>query len=219
MKKVIIIFLVLAIFGAGLYYVNRVSEDSPSLVVDNNMKIIADAYLGSGSAVCDFIDPGYEHREDEEVTVYIKAGKMRFLYEDKSQDDEDFFANIVFKDDYYYVWNEDGGMKIGIERNEFFVPFGTENGEVYVYTDDDFRLNCRKTSVDDSMFDVPTDIDFFDMSEMMDDSYFDDYDYVNGEGVYDEDFEIDLDRLRELENMEGFEGIDMENFNIEDFLQ
>ncbi len=212
MKKVIIIVLVLAVLGVGFYFVSR---DSSPLVVSSNARMIEDAYLRGGSVICDFIDPGYENREDEEITVYIKAGKMRFLYENINEEEE-VFSNIVFRDDYYYVWNEDGGMKMGVDRDDFFVPFGVEDGEFYVYPEEDFNLDCKKSSIDDSMFEIPTDIEFFDMTEMMEGFSPSDYDQGIDEEDYEmeEDFYLDPELLEGLKDVEGFE-----DFNIEDFLQ
>ncbi len=211
MKIIIIVILVIITLGVGFYFLNRDSDD---LVVDSNMRMITDAFLGSGSIICDYIDPGYENRDDENITVYIKGGKMRFFYEDKNEENEDIFTNIVLKENYYYVWNDDGGMKISIEKQDIFVPFGVEDGEAYVYSDDEFNLSCKKSSIDDSMFDIPNNIDFFDMEEMKEDFSFSDHDQS-----IDEDFPLDEEMIRNLQEMEGFEGFDMENFDIQDFLQ
>ena len=179
---------------AAVYFI---SQGAPT---QDDATIIESAYLGSGSALCTFIDPG----SGEGVTAYIKEGKMRFFVEET----EDYtVGNIIFKDNTYYFWDDEGGMKMTIEEDEedTMLPFIVREGEVHAKSPE-YQLDCRRTSIDDSMFDLPEDIEFFDLSG----EYFDMGDYEYDEGDF-EDFELDYEEyLKSLdpEMLEGIEGLE-----------
>ncbi len=203
MKNIIIVVVALVVLGGGAYFL---TQDSTILPGGDNMALIRDAYMGKGSVVCDFVDPGYEYRDDEEVTVYIKAGAMRLFPKELEGEYE---ASILIKDGYYYFWSEEGGMKMEIEEGETgdgaFVPFAVEDEELYVFTDEEFQLDCRREAIDDSMFEVPENIEFIDMSEIpteWEDQNGDLYEDINWEDIDIESFNIDP------EDLKGIEGFD-----------
>ncbi len=166
MKNIIIVVIVLAFLGGGVYFATQKTTLLPG---KDNLALIESALLGKSSVVCSFVDPGYEYKDDEEVTVHIKDGMMRFFAE-SYEIEEARELNLLVKDGYNYYWDDDGGMKVKVTGGEMgtevFVPFGVEDGEAYFFADEEFQLNCQRTSIDDSMFEIPEGIEIIDMDEM-----------------------------------------------------
>ncbi len=198
MKNIIIVVVVLAFLGGGIYLATQKTD----LLQDvDDLALIESALLGSGSIVCNFVDPGYDYRDDEKVTVYIKNGMMRSFVEGQE-------IAFLVKGGYSYWWDEEGGMKVKITEGEMgtevFVPFGVEDGEAYFFADEEFQLNCQRTSIDDSMFEIPEGIDIIDMDEMEM--------HMDWLRVEDEDgnwSDIDMEQFQwDPEMLEGVEGLE-----------
>ena len=187
MNKIIIgIIIVVIILGGGIYLMSRQAKDPG----ENNIAMIRSAYLGTESVVCDFIDPEYEHSTDEAFTLYVKSGKMRISVESA----DDLSGNIIIKDDYYYFWTEEGGIKMALEKTAeegFFVPFEVENGKMVIPAQHNLRFSCIGQVIDNSMFEAPADIEFIDMDEIS-----------TGLEIFNDDFNRDPEMLEGLEGLE-----------------
>ncbi len=184
MKKIIIaVVVVLVLFGA-LYLITKTP------LVQDEEAMIKDAYFGRGSIVCDFISP-----QDGKITAYIKSGNVRFLTDEM----QDFEGDILLKDGVYYFWQDQEGMKmpVGEDEKDELLPFIVREGEVYP-KDLEEGFNCRRVSIDDDMFEIPEDVDFFDFSK----------------GFLDMDMS-EYDEIQEYEDMdweEHYENMDPEMF-------
>ncbi len=193
MKKIIIAVVVALVLVGALYLINKTP------LVQDEEAMIKDAYFGRGSIVCDFISP-----QDGKITAYIKSGNVRFL----SDEMQDFEGDVLLKDGVYYFWQDQEGMKMSIEEGERddLLPFIVREGEVYS-KDLDEGFNCRRASIDDDMFEIPEDVDFFDFSEGFLDMDIPEHDEI-------EEYEdMDWEEYYKSIDPEMFEG--MEDFDLE----
>lgn len=189
MKKIVIAIVFIVVLVAVVLLLSQ--ADKP---VADSAALMKSAYLEGGSAVCDFTEPEY----GQKVEAYIKGGKMRFITEMSDEFFGGLVSNIVIKDNFAYFWvdGEDEGMKMKIEEEEierFFFPFMTEDEEGNVVVDEDFQLECRKQSINDSMFDLPENIEFEDAADMLIDLDVDESDLE-----WDDDFELTPEMLEDL---------------------
>jgi len=214
MNKIIIGIIIVVLLAGGLYFMSILlagglyfmdrQPETPDIDIENNIKIIQDAYLGTGSVVCDLIDPGYEYMDDEEFTLYVRGGKMRISV--KSGDD--LSGDIIIKNDYYYFWTEEGGIKMALEQTKekgFFVPFRVKDGEMIITNEQDLRFDCRSQVIGDAMFEVPSNIEFMGVDE-----------FINNQKTFQDDFEWDPELLEGIGDLEDFDLPEIPE-DIEDF--
>lgn len=96
--------------------------------------------------------------EGNTSTFYIKGGKLRgeATYEGKK-------VGYIFRDNCFYYWQEDEsqGMKMCWEEEEEAANW-EENLEAASK-----EWNCKPKTISDSMFNLPSGVEFLDLSEYM----------------------------------------------------
>jgi len=202
-KIVVILIIAVIVLIAGAYFFFQAEVDSP---VADNAALIKEAYSEGGSAVCDIVDPGHEGMEEQELTIYIKDGKLRFVVEMSDQFLGDVVGNAIVKNRIVYSWNEGDnmGIKMEIEEEEedLFFPFIVEDEEGNAVIDEDFKVDCRRQSIDDEMFELPENVEFQDMADMWD------IEIDDPELQWEEDFEITPEMMEGLEDFDEVEGLE-----------
>jgi hypothetical protein len=95
--------------------------------------------------------------EGSESTFYIKGGKLRggAAYEGQQ-------VEYIFRDNCFYYWSEEEsqGMKMCWDEEE------AADWEENLAAASE-QWDCKPASISDSMFNVPSDIEFFDLSDYM----------------------------------------------------
>ncbi len=197
MKKTIIIVIALVVLGGIIYF----AAQRTTMPGVGNFSMMQEAWRGQGSVVCDFVSPGDEYVKEESITVYIKNGQMKLMTEELTE----MNANFLIKEDYLYFWEGQEGTKMKLLEGDiesFFIPIETDDEEAQANIEEAYQLNCRRTSIDDNMFDIPENVNFFDLSGVeydydldYDNDYYEDIDW---ESLYKD---IDPELLEELEEM------------------
>ncbi len=180
---IIAIVVVLLLLGAGIYYVLGKSMHQGSEMVKHISPVtptpkdafasIQDALAKSMSLRCDYTDT-----TGKKVITYIKSGVIRA---DVSGQVPSANGSVIMKDKKMYFWNgkqgfvmtfDMGGMMAGTaaaapsmmqKPSSAPIPDGSslmKNLETY-------KKYCKVATVDDTLFIIPTDVVFTDMSKTM----------------------------------------------------
>jgi len=183
MKKIITIVVIVIGLGLLVFLMGRITPSN------DNISIIQDAWLNQGSAVCTFVQPGDDYYPEEEISVQIKAGKIRMT----TQLDSDMEGNVIIKDGIVYFWDNQMGMEMPIQQGELNdIPLFSEleNVEEFAKMEQEYQIDCNVVSIQDSVFDIPEDIEFQDYSEML------------------------MEQTQDIEDLEGVEDLDVEDLEI-----
>ncbi len=122
--------------------------------------LFAKALQGNSSIKCTYTN------ESGTGTFYVKNGMMRMETQVAGKN-----ASMIFKKPYVYSWQEGStqGMKMDTSQT---APTGTQQKQYTSPEDvqanlDKYRPNCSEESVADSMFELPSNVTFSDLSETM----------------------------------------------------
>ncbi|MDD5606677.1 MAG: hypothetical protein PHN37_02335 [Candidatus Pacebacteria bacterium] len=160
MKKIIIIVIVIVVLGALVYLMGKITP------VNSNVAVIKGAWLGQESALCTFVQPADEYWPEEQVSVYIKAGKIRMI----TQEETEAEGHIIIKDNMVYYWDSYTAVKMLAQEQELAgIPLfaDLDNKEEFNKIAQEYQIKCEKIAIEDSFFDTPEDIEFQDYAEMM----------------------------------------------------
>lgn len=168
------ILLLLVIFVSGVSYLkfknNNTNSDNveDSGTADNVVTSIKDALSKKVTLVCEFKDDS-----GSSVKSYIKNGAIRIM---TNNNVESGAGEIIIKDKKMYMWDvktKQGFMYDVPEESENDTASIT-NGEIvksesYLNMIDKYKDSCKVSSVEDSYFDLPSDIKFQDMAKFLED--------------------------------------------------
>ena len=130
--------------------------------------------------VCEIIQ---NDNPEEKITYYIDGEKMLIII-NNTVDEKTHVTNILTDVDWQYTWveGETKGTKMRIpseeelqekqEETEEFIESQELEADLNVSTieadeDDRYDIDCQLKKVDSSIFNIPTDIEFTDLSEVM----------------------------------------------------
>lgn len=168
------ILLLLVVFVSGVSYLkfknNNTNSDNveDSGTADNVVTSIKDALSKKVTLVCEFKDDS-----GSSVKSYIKNGAIRIM---TNNNVESGAGEIIIKDKKMYMWDvktKQGFMYDVPEESENDTASIT-NGDVvksesYLNMIDKYKDSCKVSSVEDSYFDLPSDIKFQDMAKFLED--------------------------------------------------
>lgn len=168
------ILLLLVVFVSGVSYLkfknNNTNSDNveDSGTADNVVTSIKDALSKKVTLVCEFKDDS-----GSSVKSYIKNGAIRIMTNNNA---ESGAGEIIIKDKKMYMWDvktKQGFMYDVPEESENDTASIT-NGEIvksesYLNMIDKYKDSCKVSSVEDSYFDLPSDIKFQDMAKFLED--------------------------------------------------
>jgi hypothetical protein len=167
-KKIIIAASILVLLGAIGYIVARSnklhttnSASSSQMVEDGGSKKSLKDLLSLGAAQKCTYDGG---------VVYVSSGKMRGDFEVKT-DESTMKSHVIVDGKTSYFWTEGTGMGVKfVADDDLDASDSTTNEDgVYGSLDAETPMNyvCSAWIVDNSLFALPTDVDFSDMSTLM----------------------------------------------------
>lgn len=161
---ILLVLIVIALLGAiaiRLLSSKNSSQESTSQP-QNAFTSIRDALSKSISLECKITDS-----QGRVTNAYIKNGAVRA--DMVGQDPKDS-GSIIMKDKVLYLWNSEGAFKMSLPDNPNAMnesSGGSNQGNQLLDDLDNYKNNCKVSSVSDSLFVPPTDVNFSDMSEMM----------------------------------------------------
>lgn len=183
MKNLIVVLVVLALLGVGGYFYLSSRSAMPKLpgvttgqnAGGNVFTSIKDALSKSLSLKCVYTD-----ESGVETTSYIKGGAVRVMM--AGQTDASQPNNIIMKDKKMYMWSDakKTGFVFTIEEPEV-TPLPNEDKKMVRPEDSDagtkqeesilaqiekYKDACKPEVIADSMFAVPTDVNFQDMDAL-----------------------------------------------------
>lgn len=182
MKKILPIIAILIILGVGGYfYLN-----SRSLIPKTPLKLanqseemmfnsIQEALTKSISIKC-----VYKDEKGVETTTYIKNGNVRMMM--TNSEDSEELNNIIFKDKKMYMWSDQTKKGFIFEDTEPYTsPYPTfevekelepekkpelQQQESILAQIEKYKDACKVEKIADSMFNIPTDVQFEDMNKV-----------------------------------------------------
>ena len=114
-----------------------------------------------------------------EGTIYIAGKKSRNDIYASAEGGEDFESHTIIDGEYMYTWSnmQEQGTKMKLtefdmEKEDFEMPSAAEMKETYGEYQDikkETNFKCRVWIPDNSKFNPPSNIEFVDMSQMMED--------------------------------------------------
>lgn len=173
-----IVIILLIILGGGFYLFSQSKKGQPSPKTPSQkgqtqkgdiFSSIKDALSKSLSLECT-----YKDEKGIETKTYVKAGAVRVDAKSIKAGSE-ANSQIIFKDHKMYSW--DPATKKGVlfeipEENlkttpSVNQPSGDNKGENFLAEIEKYKNSCKSAAVSDSLFVPPSDVDFQDLSKMM----------------------------------------------------
>ncbi len=157
--------------------------------------------------------------EDEKMTYYIDGDKMKIVIND-TINEKPHTTHILTDIEWQYTWVEDEtqGTKMKMPSKEEVKEMQKEAEQyldeqdwdtdwdiaaIEAEEDDRYEINCQYKKVDSSVFDLPTNVEFMDLSEAMQNLDYMDYDAGDYDSINNEDdgysYSFDKDDLAKME--------------------
>lgn len=187
MKKIISIIAIVVVFGIGGYFYLNSRGLSPKTPLrlgnkssEGMFNSIQEALSKSMSIKCI-----YKDEKGVETTTYIKNGNVRMMMtnsKDPNSKDPEELNNIIIKDKKMYMWSDQtkkGFVFEDAEPNTSPYPTfkvekglepekkpGVEQQESILAQIEKYKDACKVEKIADSMFNIPTDVQFEDMNKV-----------------------------------------------------
>ncbi|MEK7070315.1 MAG: hypothetical protein AAB966_00755 [Patescibacteria group bacterium] len=180
--SIVLVLIVLGLLGGGYYFMNQNkpsgnaestgNTDQQVEESSNPLTSFKDALLSkTASMTCSF-----KNEKGQETKMYIKAGAVRMMMTGLGASD---YSNTLTKDTKMYMWSDVkktgimysidiNAMKDQAEKVEVDNPkTQPANTDELAKTYEKYKNSCKTGIVDDSLFAVPTNVKFQDMSVVM----------------------------------------------------
>lgn len=164
------IVLVIALVGAGAFFMMNKAQPSTA---ENMAPVdgIESAQTGTKASIKSLIGANknvnctisYPDGKGS-GTVYVAGAKVRGDFTFKSEETQ-MQTSMIQDGEYMYMWNGSQGTKMSIDSVPSASP--TASTQQTADLDSEVDMDCSNWSVDESMFEVPADVKFTDMSAMM----------------------------------------------------
>lgn len=181
MKKILPVMAILALLGVGGYFYLNSKGIPPSGLVNktgkgNVFNSIKDAMSKSLSLKC-----VYKDEKGVETTTYIKGGAVRVMMVNAGNAEQP--DNIIIKDKKMHMWNDSNktGFVFSVPDSNEVTPYPTLKEDNTMYSPEKsasqdqqsvlaqiekYKDACKVETIADSMFVVPTDVQFQDMEAL-----------------------------------------------------
>jgi len=115
---------------------------------------------------CTFLD----NESNSKGTIYLANGKVRGDFSTQ-QEGKTMSSHMISDSEYAYIWMDDlqTGLKVSMDSMEEVNDTGFKNSPKTVDIDQEVDYSCSSWAPDNSVFVVPTDRTFTDMSKAMED--------------------------------------------------
>lgn len=168
MKKnqtpLIIVGVVVVILAIGAFFFLRGSSNPLGVGSGSPQDLMASALTGSGSVVCEYTD-----EDGSTVTAYVRNGMVRTNITGGPEGDGSF----LMRDKTVWTW-QDSTMQGMMYVIPDVTPVEGEAVESETNMADEvsadleqYKDSCRSESIPDSVFEVPSGVNFQDYSQMM----------------------------------------------------
>ncbi|MFZ3301578.1 MAG: hypothetical protein WA152_02600 [Microgenomates group bacterium] len=162
-KKTVVILiitvLVLVVFGV-IYFNSNKDNSSDSIENKSVFTSIKDALSKNVTLVCEF-------KDDSGVSTksYIKNGAVRISSEGEiiMKDKKMYMWDVKTKQGFIYTIPDEEGDDIGATATEI------NQSESYLNMIETYKDLCKVASVEDTYFELPKDVNFQDMSKLLED--------------------------------------------------
>lgn len=169
-KSLPLIVIILLVIGVvivavgGYFLMNKGKMTGGSLMNGGNaFTSIKDALTKSVSLECEYTDS-----ENVKSKYYIKNGAMRA---DVESSDPEQSGSMIMKDKMLYSWRGKEGFAMKLTDTEGDSEINSNEGESEMDTMmkdlEEYKDKCKPSVVSDSLFTPPSDVEFSDMSKMM----------------------------------------------------
>lgn len=181
MKRVIIALLIIILIGVGGFFIiNRNSDDESS---NSNQNVSSGDQTKEMASINELLARGenirctYDYRDDagnsNQGTAYLAGNKMFGDFSVSQVDGTTLQSNVLRLDTMQYVWdkNTKEGYKIDTSALETQQSENTSDNNQNEAVDQDkkFEFNCIAWDVDESLFEVPADVNFIDNTQAIQD--------------------------------------------------
>ena len=171
----IVVVAIILIGGGAWYWSSQSTATGPTGMMQNNNATkgqmmnssLKDLLTANQSVNCsfDYTDP--ENNIQQQGRVYVANQKMRGDFTVTQQDNESFTAHMMNDGEWVYMWGgpmgQNQGTKLKIEKSvETSDSVNQQNNNVDF--DQNYNFNCDDWLFDNSMFDLPNDVTFTDLS-------------------------------------------------------
>jgi hypothetical protein len=178
-KVITIIVLIVVVVGIIIFSTKGGDNQPNSEMTEQNQEMNSgdDSFFGSTkdlimmgkNVTCDF------SRQDEngniEGTVYVSNQKVRGDFNMTDSSGNNFQTSVINDTEFGYTWGSSpfGSMaiKFAVDEPGTFTEDATANQEQTFNPDEEMNYKCRSWNVDDSKFVPPSDIQFTDFSQQM----------------------------------------------------
>jgi hypothetical protein len=174
-KTIIIVVVALAVASGGAFYVankndGQANQSGPSIGENSSIKDL----LASGENIqCTYSftdDDGNENTG----TTYIADERLRGSFTLNNAENGIQTSNMLRDTDYQYVWNDGSneGFKTKVEAidSEENQPAENTNEQEAIDQDQKYDFDCSEWSVDETVFEVPANVEFTDYSSRIEQS-------------------------------------------------
>lgn len=163
MKYLIAIIVAVVVVGGGVYYFMSSGSGSGTMATSTKDTISVDQATGTGSLKSLLGMSGSQQctvshataSSESSGTVYVSGGKLRGDFSAQAAG-QTFKAHLVVRDGQAHTWID--GVPTGFTASVDTASASSQNQSVSV--DQDVDYDCQPWSVDQSMFELPTGIEF-----------------------------------------------------------
>lgn len=100
-------------------------------------------------------------------TGYFAGDERMRMESTVTQDGETYEVDYIINDDTMYMWGNTAQGTFGMQMTLTESDAAASESDIPVGVDDDITYSCSSWSVDESLFEIPTEVEFMDMSTMM----------------------------------------------------
>lgn len=178
-KTIILAIVALAVVGGGAYYVvNKNNEDQQSSnsqasgQEDSGANTINGLLAQNKNVTCTFNTTDGSGNQTS-GTVYVAGERMRGDFAYAASGEAEQKSNVLRDSEYNYFWQEgaDTGFKSKITDTEAIDSKEGENTQGQTVDQDaEYNFECSDWSVDESMFNPPSEVEFTDYSAQVEQS-------------------------------------------------
>lgn len=176
MKKIVIIVVLIIVLIGLVFAISNNSSDNNDLQ-EQDVQTAGDSFFGSvkdlimrgESLTCDF------SREDENGkisgTVYVADEKFRGEFDLTDPNGNNFQTSVINDKEFAYTWGSSPfgnvAIKFPVEEPGAFADTDVTDDEAMLNPNEEFEYRCSPWGADSNMFTPPSDIEFLDFSQQL----------------------------------------------------
>ncbi len=140
--------------------VNNEQQSQPQSAMDEKKSL--KELLGMSNQTCTYSDPD----SNSEGKVYVSSGKARMDFS-LSLDGKVVQSHMIADGSSFYMWSDDQTQGLKMSMIDIEKPVASANQQSNVDINKRIDYKCSSWTLDATLFDLPKDIKFMDMSAMM----------------------------------------------------